>query len=110
MTLGAGRRDQRIEFQRLSADTDDYGEEVPGAWVKIQSALAAVRYGASQERREAATTGSAQAATFRVLATSALREVTGKDRLWFRGQPWDLAGPAAEVGRTELEFTATRAG
>lgn len=106
--IGAGKRDTRIAFERAEVTADSYNEEV-STWLPLQKAFAAVRYGTSAERREIAATRSQQSATFRVVATVALRTVTGKDRIVLRDQIWNISGPPAAIGRTELEFTATRA-
>jgi head-tail adaptor len=106
--IGAGKRDTPIVFERAVVGRDSLNEETL-TWTPLQKAFAAVRYGTSAERREAAVTQSRQAATFRILATQALRGVTGKDRIVMRGQVWDIAGPPAEIGRVELEITAARA-
>lgn len=104
----AGRRDRRIVFERATTTQDDSGEQAP-AWTNWCSPFAQVRFGTSAERRQAAAEQGSQAATFRVLATSKTRAVTKLDRISFEGSPWDIEG-IVPIDRTEIEFTAVRAG
>lgn len=108
MTISAGKRDRRIVIERATSTQDDYGEEGP-TWTAWCSPFANVRFGTSAERRQAAAEQGSQAATFRVLATEKTRAVTKLDRIGFEGSPWDIEG-IVPIGRTEIEFTATRAG
>lgn len=107
MSAPAGKRDRKIAIERASVTTDDYGTEV-STWSAWCSPFAAVRYGTSAERREAAVEVGSQAATFRVLATTKTKAVTKGDRISFDGSAWDIEG-IAPIGRTEIEFTAVRA-
>lgn len=103
---GAGDRDRLITFQRATVSEDDYGGEEP-IWGELEQAWAKVRFGSSQERREAAMEQASQVATFRVLSTTNLRTVTAKDRISWNGV-WDITGPGVPVGgeASEIEFTA----
>ncbi|MGX7896890.1 phage head completion protein [Tsuneonella sp. HG222] len=107
--LGAGKRDRKIAFERASVTKDSHNEEV-STWSVWCAAWAAVRFGSSAERRQSAAEQASQAATFRVLTTAKTRAVTERDRIVMAGAAWDIEGPPALIGRTELEFTATRAG
>ena len=107
--LPAGPRDKRIAFQAASGSADDYGESAP-SWATIADGerWAAVFYGRGEERRQAAATGGAQAATFVVLADEVTRTVTLAHRILFAGVGWDIRSIAPR-GRAEIEFTAVRA-
>ena len=103
---GRGAYDKLVTFQRADTTEDDYGGEET-VWREIEKAWALVRFGSSQERREAAAEQSSQIATFRVLSSIALRTVTAKDRILWDGA-WDIKAPGIPAG-PDLEFTATRA-
>ena len=108
MTLArAGDRTSRIVFERATTVDDDYGQKTP-TWATWAAAYASLRWGTSAERRQAASEQGSQAATFRVLATAKTKAVTVRDRIVFDGTNWDIEG-IAPIGRTEIEFTATRA-
>lgn len=105
--IGAGKRDTLVEFQRSSGSSDDYNQEEE-AWEKIESAFVAVRWGTAAERRDAGMNQSRQTATLRVVATTKLRAVTGKDRVLIRGDAWNVVAPPARIGQLELEITISR--
>lgn len=104
--LPAGRRDQRIAFERATIETDDHGEEVP-AWAAIGERWAAVSYGRGEERRDAAREGGVQPATFIVLADELTGAVVLTDRIAFGGV-WEIRGIVPR-GRAEIEISAVRA-
>lgn len=106
--MRAGKRDNRIEFQRSTSTPDDYGEPVE-TWSPIGSAWAAVYYGRGDERREAAREEGRQTASFVVLACDLTRGVTIRDRIVMAGDNWDILGTSPVVGRADIEFTALRA-
>lgn len=104
--IGAGQRDRKVIFQRATVTRSTLGVEKEGPWSDLGDAMARVLYGTGQERRDAAATGSSQAATFRVLANSMTRGVTTKDRISFDNLVWNITG-SVPIGRHEIEFTAT---
>lgn len=109
--MRASKRDRKVTFYPVTLAADASGTEQPTRGTGIP-AYANIAYGGSAERREAGQAGSMQSATFRVLATTALRAA---DELWEieddRGATWGVTGiaPVGHVQR-ELEFTATRNG
>jgi len=107
--IRAGKRQFRILFQRATAATSSLGVETESPWTDIEPAMAAISWGTSAERREAAAENATQAATFRVLSTVALRGVTHRDRIFYDDTGWDITGiaPVGDLHR-EIEFTATR--
>lgn len=106
MPLPAGKRDQRIGFERATVVADEYGSEVP-TWVEIAQRWAAVNYGRGDERREAAREGGVQPATFIVLADEVTVTLTVTDRIQFFGV-WNITGIVPR-GRAEIEITAVKA-
>lgn len=107
--IRAGKRQFRIVFERATVVRSALGVETEGPWAAIEPAMAAISWGSGAERREAAAENASQAATFRVIATAALRGVTPKDRISYDGAAWDITGiaPVGDLHR-EIEFTAMR--
>lgn len=106
---GAGARPHRVQFQRYTATTDDYGGEVE-TWADYGPAMfARVVHGSGQERREAAQENASVTATFYVLRTPTTAALNPKDRAVWNG-PWDItsAVPSLQFQR-EIEITAIRA-
>lgn len=103
----AGDRDRRIEFRALTVTRGGMGVEVE-AFAHHGYAMAKVLHGRGSERRDAAAAGAVQSATFRVLATTKTRAVTERFRIRDdQAREWGIDG-IAHIGRTEIEFTATR--
>lgn len=97
----------RIAIQRATTVTDEYGDETE-AWTLYAEAFAQVRFGSSQERREAAQEVASQTATFVVLWSPTLAAVTPQDRISWNGE-WDVTGVAPSLQLNDhLEFTAVR--
>jgi head-tail adaptor len=105
--MGAGQRNKLIVFQRSEVTTDDYGGSIPGAPAEFTRAMARVRYGTAQEKREAAQESASQAATFECALTPKLSEVAMTDSIGFDGSAWDIT-EKAELDRQTIRFTATR--
>ncbi len=110
----AGKRDRLISFVRPVVTRDVSGAEsesdAGGEPDHIANAWAAVRFGTSQERRQAGAEGASQSATFRTLSNVALRSVVTTDRILGEGLTWDIVGIAAVGGPAcEIEFTAVAA-
>lgn len=95
-------------FQRFTATTDDYGDEVE-TWADYAEAWARVVHGSGQERRQAAQEAASVTATFYVLRNPLTAALTPKDRIEWEGS-WDIvsAVPSLEFNK-EMEVTATRA-
>jgi len=108
VTIGAGKLNRRIRFERATVTRSPVGTELEGPWTVIQSAWAAVSYGKADERREAAVANSQQSATFTVRASTALREASPRDRIIFGTEIWSIAGAALSPDRSTIAFTATR--
>lgn len=98
-----------MAFIRATATADDYNQPVEN-WVSpttLVTVTAAVSFGGSQERREAAQEAASQAASFECLRTPILDGVTAKDRISFDGSQWGIT-ERAPLDRTNIRFTATR--
>lgn len=111
MALGPrGGFDRMIRFERPQMEAEALGGERVASWLPIESAMAKVRWGSSEERREAAGTNASSVATFRVLSTARLRGVTPSDRIVFESGTWNITGIATIGGpASEIEFTAALA-
>jgi SPP1 family predicted phage head-tail adaptor len=108
VTVAAGKRDRKIEFERATVTTEAGSGIETETFVSLTFAWAQVFFGTGSERREAAAAGGVQTATFRCLSNSALRGVTRRDRILFAGAKWGISA-ISQVGAQghELEFTAT---
>lgn len=108
MAVGAGQRDRLVQFRLPLVTRAALGGEVE-TFVNGPQAWAKVLFGTSSERRDAAGEGSAQTATFRVRATSALRAITGRCQIVLGGATYGVDGPPVAVGSQghDLEFSAT---
>lgn len=107
--MRAGQRTELIIFQRGTATSDAYGQEVltfPGT--ELAQRRARVRFGTAQEKREAAQEGGVQSATFECLRSVTLDGVTLKDRIYYLASGWDLT-EIAPLDRKTIRFTGTRA-
>lgn len=101
-----GRFDRLIAFQRGTVTTDDHGGETL-AYAALTEGWARVRFGAAQEKREAAQEGGVQSATFELIPTTALLAVSLRDKIVFDGSDWDIT-EKAPLERNLIRFTATR--
>jgi SPP1 family predicted phage head-tail adaptor len=108
MGYPAGRRRDRITFERATIGTDGYGGEVQ-TWAAIGSRSANVNYGNGDERREAAQTKATVPATFRVPRDPLTRSLTAKDRITFDGGIWNItAPPVPTLEKDSLDIAAVR--
>ncbi len=105
--MTAGKRNRRITFERATATTNDYGEDVR-TWADYAAAWAEVLFGTGQERREAAQEAGSQAATFIVPWSPSLAAVAVTDRINALSATWDITSIAPVGLNKELHFTATR--
>lgn len=105
--IPAGTRQWLIVIQRATTTTDDYGGEIAGAPAEFTRAMARVKFGTAQEKRQAAQEMGEQAATFECVATPKLRQVTLTDAIQFDGSNWDIT-EVAPLDRQTIRFTATR--
>lgn len=105
--MDPGQRDRLVTFERGTVTTDDYGGET-ASWATYAQAWARVRFGSGQERREAAQEAGVQAATFEVLWSPTLDDISITDRIQFDGAAWDITNRAPVGLNSELHFTATR--
>lgn len=105
--IRAGLRDRLIVIQRgVETTMDDYGGEVSSP-AEFTRAMARVRFGTAQEKREAAQESASQAATFECVSTPKLREVGMTDSIQFDGSNWDIT-EIAPLDRQTIRFTAVR--
>lgn len=106
-----GERDTLITFQRGTLVTDDYGSNLEfTSPTLITTAYASVRYGAGDERREAAQNRATQAAIFECDWNPTLAGVTEKDRIFVNETPtefWNIASKSP-LGHREIHFAAVR--
>lgn len=102
----ASERTELIAFQRATATTNEYNEG-EDAWGVLFSRRARVRFGTSQEKREAAQEGGAQSASFECQRSAELETVTLKDRISYLGSSWDLT-EIAPLARKTIRFTGVR--
>jgi head-tail adaptor len=105
--VNAGLRNKLIIIQRSTTTEDNYGAAIPAAPAEFTRAMASVRYGTGQEKREAAQESAVQAATFECVTTPKLSQVVMTDSISFEGSSWDIT-EIAPLDRHTLRFTATR--
>ena len=105
--LGAGQRDRKVVLQQRTVVRGELGVEPGEGWTDIFTEWASVRYGSSAERRNAASEGATQAATFGVLWNSRTRALTPGHRLMMEGQAWDIQGVSISPGNTGVVLAAT---
>ncbi len=103
----AGERDRLIIVQRATAVADDYTDAATFTWADLQPAWARVRFGRADEKRQAASEGGEQSASFEMVPTAALLGARITDRIVFDGSNWDIV-EVAPLDRQTLRFTATR--
>lgn len=103
-----------IRFERAVVAEDESGVESEEAWSLIEKAWALPRWGTSAERREAGGQNASRTATFRVLSTAKLREVTPNDRIVEANSEtiWNVTeGVPVRGEANKIEFSAaTRRG
>lgn len=106
--LSTGQRDTLVIFKRQGFTTNDYNEVVPdGPPAEITRAMARIRFGTAQEKREAAQEAASQTATFECLDTPKLRDIIMTDLIGYDGNDWDIT-EIAPLDRLEVRFTAVR--
>jgi head-tail adaptor len=102
----AGERTELIVFERATPTENEHGGQTL-VWATYATRRVRVRFGTSQEKREAAQEGGVQAASFECERSSTLDAVTLKDRISYLGSSWDLT-ETAPLDRKTIRFTATR--
>lgn len=106
---GIGRRDTRVTFMQPTKARGGLGVKT-ASYAHAGARLAKVLWGSSAERREAATEGAVQTATFRVLADTLTRLVTAEWQIRCTRMgvtlTFDVTG-FAPIGADEIEFTGT---
>ena len=109
--MSAGRRRDKIVFQRAGLTDDGYTERED--WdnpVTVATEWAAVFYGSGAERRQAAMEQGSQTATFEVPSNNATRSMSVKDRIVFNGASWDIERISLDTPKLgEIAFESTRA-
>lgn len=106
--MPAGRRDQRISFQRNAPIDNDHGDPLPN-WLPLGEAWAAIAWGRGDERRLAASEERVQSATFTAPDSAMARGVTERDRIVHAGLPWNIVGIIPRLRTGEIDFDARRA-
>jgi head-tail adaptor len=105
--IPAGERDRLIIFNRSVTVRDGYGQRIPEASSELTRAMARVKFGTSQEKREAAQESALQSATFECVITAQLRGVKMIDTIAYDGSNWNIT-EKADLDRETIRFTATR--
>lgn len=104
--MQSGPRDDLITIERNTGTGENAFGEITEGWTTYTTAWAEVIYGKGSERRQSATEGADQPATFRLLADTETLAITTKDRISFGGI-WDI-GNVSPLGRDGVELTAIR--
>jgi head-tail adaptor len=105
----ATERRYAISFIAPVVTTDEYTEPVED-WdepTTLATVRARVRFGSSQEQRQAAQETASQAATFECLRTATLDAIPMTARISFDGSQWDIDG-RSPMSRKDIWFSATR--
>lgn len=105
--MRSGTRDRLITIERDTGTSEDTFGAITSGWTSYATAWAEVIYGTGTERRESASEGTDQPATFRVLAETETLAVTTADRISFDGSIWDIHN-VSRLGRDGVEYTAMR--
>ena len=105
----ASQRQYAISFIAAATATNDYNETVEswGSPTTLASAIARVRFGTAQEKREAAQEQASQTATFECLRTPTLDAVPMTARILFDGSQWDIT-ERAPLDLKTIRFTGMR--
>lgn len=101
-----GQRDHLVLIQRAISSSDDYGGETK-TWHELARGYARVRYGTSEERRQAAQENAAQVATFEFDWNPTVAGTRPTDRLYVFGTVWDVASAVIVGHQKEVHITAT---
>lgn len=110
--MRAGHFRDRVTFQRRAATDDGYGNTVSGDWAALQYGGQDVTVWADMlerlggERLAAGALESTKMATIRVRISAAILTVQASDRIYARGDYWNIKS-IADVGRrsAEREYT-----
>jgi SPP1 family predicted phage head-tail adaptor len=105
----ATERRYAISFIAPVVTTDEYNEPVED-WdepTTLATVRARVRFGSSQEQRQAAQESASQTATFECVRSATLDAVTVKDRIQYDGSDWDIT-ERAPLDRATIRFTGVR--
>lgn len=105
----AGEFDKRITFQQEGSMRTGLGTREGAGWSNVGVRWAKVRFGSSSERREAGLEQASQAATFRTRMDVLTNTVTAGDRIFWRGQTYDITGVSPFDEVREIEFTGVAA-
>lgn len=95
--MQAGKLDRRITIQRASVTKDEYNNDVP-TWEDVATVWAAYEPIRDGERFRAGERAAEASARFQIRYSSQVSDVTGKDRLIFNGQTYEITH-TKEVGR-----------
>jgi SPP1 family predicted phage head-tail adaptor len=100
--MQAGKRSDRITFQRQSVSDDGYGN-VMSNWSNLLTCWADMLERLGGEKIQSGALEAPRLATIRVLRAPETLAVTEADRIVARGQTWNIRSIAA-VGRTNEEL------
>jgi hypothetical protein len=105
--IPAGARNALVIFQRAETSTNSYNELVEDGIVEVTRAMARIKFGTAQEKRQAAQEVGVQAATFECVRTPKLEGIIMSDRISFDGALWDIT-EIAPLDRQTIRFTGAR--
>ena len=99
MAQGGNFRDQAV-FQRLDTGTPDgYGNTHPGTWSDVLTIKVDLRETAGGEGVQADAVAATSRGTIRYRQTAAAAAITGADRVYVRGEYWQIRSRPRQVGR-----------
>lgn len=101
----AGEFDKRITFQQEGSVRTGLGTREGTGWSNLGVRWAKIRFGSSGERREAGLERASQAATFRTRMDVLTNAVSAGQRIFWRGQAYDITGVSPFDEVREIEFT-----
>jgi head-tail adaptor len=105
----ASNRGYVIVFIAAATSTNDYNETVEdwGSPTTLATRKAGIRFGTSQEKREAAQEAASQTASFECVRSSTLDAIPLTARISFDGSQWDIT-ERAPLDRKTIRFTGVR--
>jgi SPP1 family predicted phage head-tail adaptor len=105
----AGRLRERVQFQRRSTDSNEYGEP-PRVWTQITTAWAAVEPLSGRDFFTALQTQTDISVRIICRYSSAIAEVTAQDRIVHGDVVYDIRHPPIDpqMRHRELHFMCTR--
>lgn len=102
----AGKRNQKISFQRAVITRDIYNAEI-STWEHLAAAWSEILWGTGQERREASQERASKTATFICLWSPTLNGVSATDRIIHSTGEYDITD-VSPMSNREIHFTGVR--